>query len=101
MNKNERALVGRSGRGTDCSSRTACTDSLQWLRFNGDKEAFINSNFLDFISLLPGNVVWVNKTIMACNGCMIDQIGSIMRNIHQYPPQFKRQISNSIRHGTL
>jgi hypothetical protein len=35
------------------------------LRFNGDRQAFMQANILDFIALLPLNAMWLSKNILA------------------------------------
>jgi hypothetical protein len=37
------------------------------LRFNGDRAAFVNADFSDFLSLLSENVVWLNDAVVVCN----------------------------------
>jgi hypothetical protein len=50
--------------------------SIQQIRFNGDRAAFVRGNLLEFIALLEaenvrsGNVVWMNDNIMACSSEM-------------------------------
>jgi hypothetical protein len=43
-------------------------DDEEWIqewRFTGDCEAFVNSDFRDFMSLLDWNVLWFNKNLFA------------------------------------
>jgi hypothetical protein len=45
------------------------------LRFNGDREAFGNGNFHEFIALLEsGSGIWLNTKILACSKQMSDAI---------------------------
>jgi hypothetical protein len=58
------------------------------LRFNGDRQAFVNADFQDFYSLLSGNVIWLNRNILACNEEMSSQLFSFFIRI---TPELRQQ----------
>jgi hypothetical protein len=39
----------------------------QEMRFNGDRAAFVNGDFSEFIGLLPENVLWLTRNMFACS----------------------------------
>jgi hypothetical protein len=42
-------------------------NTIQQLRFNGNCEAFVAGNFVDFCALLQsGNVIWLSQNMLAC-----------------------------------
>jgi hypothetical protein len=58
--------------------------ALQELRINGDRGAFVNANFQDFIALLEsGSGIWLNRNILACSNQMTINIRGIRPSLFQ------------------
>jgi hypothetical protein len=72
--------------------RNITEDSVKELRFNGDREAFVNANFYDFIALLhSGSVIWLNRNILVWSprlSCGVNEFYTRVR--HKLLPTFKR-----------
>jgi hypothetical protein len=44
------------------------------LRFNGDIKAFVSGDIRDIYELMAGNVIWLNRNVLACDEEMTDTL---------------------------
>jgi hypothetical protein len=68
----------------------------QELRFNGDREPFVNGDFQEFLDLLSGRLVWLNENVMATISldlCPTQEDLNALRIRLSQVKQFKRNFS--------
>jgi hypothetical protein len=66
---------------------------IRSLRFNGDTEAFVDGDILDFIALLhSGSVLWFNRNMLACDERTSDDLGGFFtRKMRDSRERFQRR----------